>query len=130
MASLRRFGPLPPFPRSLVKGPLAWLLVYRIGLALRCRPPRKTDSPIPRHRRAGVHHQPRPSPYEKDLGPDTLKVFQSMDRFYPDKSWQPTNDEWPAKGPAMQPRKRLRLTRSYQLNSGDVLCLSPALGCG
>ena len=34
--------------------------------------------------------------YEKDLGPDTLKAFQSMDRFNPDKSWQPTNDEWPA----------------------------------
>ena len=34
--------------------------------------------------------------YEKDLGPDTLKIFQSMDRFNPDKSWQPINDEWPA----------------------------------
>jgi hypothetical protein len=34
--------------------------------------------------------------YEKDLGPDTLKVFQSMDRFNPDKAWQPTEDEWPA----------------------------------
>jgi hypothetical protein len=34
--------------------------------------------------------------YEKDLGPETLKAFQSMDRFNPDKSWQPTNDEWPA----------------------------------
>jgi hypothetical protein len=33
--------------------------------------------------------------YEKDLGPDTLKVFQSMDRYNPDKTWQPTNDEWP-----------------------------------
>ncbi len=96
MASLRRFGPLPPFPRSLVKGPPGWLPVYCIGLALCCRPPRKTDRPIPRHRRADAHHQPRPSPYEKDLGPDTLKVFQSMDRFNRDKSWQPTDDEWPA----------------------------------
>jgi DUF2950 family protein len=34
--------------------------------------------------------------YEKDLGADTLKVFQSVDRFDPDKSWQPTDDEWPA----------------------------------
>jgi len=34
--------------------------------------------------------------YEKDLGPDTLKRFQSMDRFNPDKAWRPTKDEWPA----------------------------------
>jgi hypothetical protein len=34
--------------------------------------------------------------YEKDLGPDTLKNFKSMDRFNPDKTWQPTADEWPA----------------------------------
>lgn len=33
--------------------------------------------------------------YEKDLGPDTLKVFQSMDRFNPDKTWSETGDEWP-----------------------------------
>ncbi len=33
--------------------------------------------------------------YEKDLGPDTLKVFESMDRFNPDKSWKPTDDQWP-----------------------------------
>ena len=30
--------------------------------------------------------------YEKDLGPDTLKTFQSMDRFNPDKTWHPIND--------------------------------------
>ena len=30
--------------------------------------------------------------YEKDLGPDTLKVFKSMERFNPDKTWQPIND--------------------------------------
>src|SRR5438270_425259 len=41
MASLRRLGPLPPFPRSLVKAPLAYLLVYRIGPSFCCRPPRK-----------------------------------------------------------------------------------------
>jgi hypothetical protein len=33
--------------------------------------------------------------YEKDLGPDTLKVFESMDRFNPDKTWKPTDDQWP-----------------------------------
>jgi hypothetical protein len=33
--------------------------------------------------------------YEKDLGPDTLKVFQAMDQFNPDKTWTPTDDEWP-----------------------------------
>jgi hypothetical protein len=31
--------------------------------------------------------------YEKDLGPDTLKTFQSMDRFNPDKTWQETDDD-------------------------------------
>jgi Protein of unknown function (DUF2950) len=34
--------------------------------------------------------------YEKDLGPDTLKLFESVDRYNPDKTWQPTVDEWPA----------------------------------
>ncbi len=33
--------------------------------------------------------------YEKDLGPNTLKVFESMDRFNPDKTWKSTDDEWP-----------------------------------
>jgi hypothetical protein len=33
--------------------------------------------------------------YEKDLGPNTLKVFESMDRFNPDKTWKPTDDQWP-----------------------------------
>ena len=31
--------------------------------------------------------------YEKDLGPDTLKAFQSMDRYNPDKSWKETEDD-------------------------------------
>jgi hypothetical protein len=31
--------------------------------------------------------------YQKDLGPDTLKIFKSMDRYNPDKTWQPTEDE-------------------------------------
>jgi len=33
--------------------------------------------------------------FEKDLGPDTLKVFETMDRYNPDKTWKPTNDDWP-----------------------------------
>src|SRR5438309_3798025 len=28
--------------------------------------------------------------YEKDLGPDTLKTFQSMDQYNPDKTWKVT----------------------------------------
>jgi hypothetical protein len=32
--------------------------------------------------------------YEKDLGPDTLKAFQNMDRYNPDKTWHRTDDEW------------------------------------
>lgn len=30
--------------------------------------------------------------YEKDLGPKTLELFQGIDRFNPDKSWQPVKD--------------------------------------
>jgi hypothetical protein len=33
--------------------------------------------------------------YEKDLGPDTLKTFQSMEAYNPDKTWKVTEDEWP-----------------------------------
>ena len=33
--------------------------------------------------------------YEKDLGPDTLKTFQAMDTYNPDKTWKVTEDEWP-----------------------------------
>ena len=31
--------------------------------------------------------------YEKDLGPDTLKTFQSMDRYNPDNTWKVTEDD-------------------------------------
>ena len=31
--------------------------------------------------------------YEKDLGPDTLKAFQSMEKYNPDKSWKVTEDD-------------------------------------
>jgi hypothetical protein len=34
--------------------------------------------------------------YEKDLGPDTARIAQSMERYNPDKSWHRTDDEWPA----------------------------------
>ena len=37
--------------------------------------------------------------YQKDLGRDTLKAFEKIDRFNPDKTWKPTTDRWPeAKG--------------------------------
>ncbi len=32
--------------------------------------------------------------YEKDFGPDTLKTFEGTDRFNPDKTWHPTDDQW------------------------------------
>jgi hypothetical protein len=31
--------------------------------------------------------------YEKDLGPDTLKTFQSMEKYDPDKTWKVTEDD-------------------------------------
>jgi len=31
---------------------------------------------------------------EKDLGPNTLDLFQKLDLFNPDKSWTPTEDGW------------------------------------
>jgi Protein of unknown function (DUF2950) len=34
--------------------------------------------------------------YEKDLGQDTLKTFQAMDKYNPDKTWHATDDDWPA----------------------------------
>ena len=33
--------------------------------------------------------------YEKDLGQETLKTFQAMEKYNPDKTWRPTDDEWP-----------------------------------
>jgi hypothetical protein len=32
--------------------------------------------------------------YQKDLGPDTLKIFRSMELYNPDKTWRPTDDNW------------------------------------
>jgi len=33
--------------------------------------------------------------YQKDLGPDTLKIFKEMELYNPDKTWKSTNDNWP-----------------------------------
>jgi hypothetical protein len=33
--------------------------------------------------------------YQKDLGPETVKAFESMERYNPDKTWKPTDDQWP-----------------------------------
>ena len=34
--------------------------------------------------------------YQKDLGPDSLKIVKDMARYNPDKSWHRTEDQWPA----------------------------------
>lgn len=34
--------------------------------------------------------------YQKDLGPDTLNLARQIERYNPDKTWQATNDNWPA----------------------------------
>jgi hypothetical protein len=31
--------------------------------------------------------------YQKDLGPDTLRLFKTIDRYNPDKTWDSTSDE-------------------------------------
>jgi hypothetical protein len=31
--------------------------------------------------------------YQKDLGPDSLDIVKKMERYNPDKTWHPTNDE-------------------------------------
>ncbi len=33
--------------------------------------------------------------YEKDLGPDSLKIVKNMERYNPDKTWHRTDDQWP-----------------------------------
>jgi len=33
--------------------------------------------------------------YEKDFGPNTLKTFQEMEKYNPDKTWHATDDDWP-----------------------------------
>jgi hypothetical protein len=33
--------------------------------------------------------------YQKDLGPDSLNIVKNMELYNPDKTWQPTDDQWP-----------------------------------
>jgi Protein of unknown function (DUF2950) len=33
--------------------------------------------------------------YQKDLGPNTLDIAKKIELFNPDKTWQPTDDQWP-----------------------------------
>ena len=45
--------------------------------------------------------------YEKYLGKDTLKAFETLDRYNPDKTWKATEDEWPEEdkdAPTEQPK--------------------------
>jgi len=37
---------------------------------------------------------PEGTVYEKDLGPETLKTFKSMELYNPDKTWHATEDQW------------------------------------
>lgn len=41
--------------------------------------------------------------YQKDLGPDSLKIVKEMELYNPDKSWQPTDDGWPQSVAAVAP---------------------------
>jgi hypothetical protein len=36
--------------------------------------------------------------YQKDLGPNTLEIAKKIELFDPDKTWQPTFDQWPGSG--------------------------------
>ncbi len=38
--------------------------------------------------------------YQKDLGSDSLNVVKAMERYNPDKSWRPTDDQWPVSAEA------------------------------
>ena len=31
--------------------------------------------------------------YQKDLGSKTLEIFKSMERYNPDKTWQPVDEQ-------------------------------------
>jgi hypothetical protein len=33
--------------------------------------------------------------YQRDLGPNSLQIAKQMELYNPDKSWRPTNDQWP-----------------------------------
>jgi len=32
--------------------------------------------------------------YQKDLGPDTVRIASAMERYDPDSSWRRTDDNW------------------------------------
>jgi hypothetical protein len=34
--------------------------------------------------------------YQKDLGPDSLKIAKEIELYNPDKTWQETDDQWPS----------------------------------
>jgi len=34
--------------------------------------------------------------YEKDLGKDTAKAYEAVERYNPDKTWKATDDDWPS----------------------------------
>ena len=60
--------------------------------------------------------------YQKDLGADTLKAFQSMDRYNPDKTWEVTEDD--VEGGLTS----LRFLKSEEQKQPDNLPLSLAGG--
>ena len=33
--------------------------------------------------------------YQKDVGPDSLNIAKAMELYNPDKTWRPTDDQWP-----------------------------------
>ena len=41
--------------------------------------------------------------YQKDLGPDSPNIVKNMELYNPDKTWHPTNDEWPQNVSAVNP---------------------------
>ena len=41
--------------------------------------------------------------YQKDLGPDSLELVKKMELYNPDKTWHPTNDEWPQNAASVTP---------------------------
>jgi hypothetical protein len=34
--------------------------------------------------------------YQKDMGPDSLKIAKELELYNPDKTWHETDDQWPA----------------------------------
>ena len=41
--------------------------------------------------------------YQKDLGPDSLNIVKELELYNPDKTWQPTDDQWPQSVAAAAP---------------------------